>query len=164
MDLTACSRLPVLPSQGNEIPGSQSQKHGRIRSQDQILALNFHFILNLLTYFWVSGQGPDWPQIQLCVVKDSLEFPIFLNTVITVPSWHTAPPPLSVMSVLSADSWAIESECFLPVHRGEGSMSALETEIGYLGLSTYFYLAVRGRLSSNLRSSCSQAPRGWRCI
>lgn len=38
----------------------------RIRSQDQILALNFHFILNLLTYFWVSGQGPDWPQIQLC--------------------------------------------------------------------------------------------------
>lgn len=51
---------------GTETPGPQSQKHGRIRSQDQTRTLNFHFILNLLIYFWVSGQGPDWPQIQLC--------------------------------------------------------------------------------------------------
>lgn len=57
--------MPALFSQENYIPQPRSQKHGKIRSQDQIFDLDFNFIFNLLIYFQVSDQGLiqlRWPQ------------------------------------------------------------------------------------------------------
>lgn len=134
------------------------------RSQDQILALNFHFILNLLIYFGVSGQGPDWPQIQLCSGG--------FSWISGLPDGcHHSPKLTHSTSAVTSDVCAqcrqlshwVKVLLTWPPWRGQ-CVCSQDTEIGYLGLGTYFYFAVCGRLSSNSRSSCPQAPKGWRCM